>query len=344
MKHKLVLIVFAIVLVLATLPASAIGAYSPTFSMTINNVMTSLKQDIRVTIKGDQLTDLFGYELRVQYDTTRLRFKSAAAHWTGLTVPASTKNGLITFAHTKLGKSSGVNGAASLATLSFETIAAGPAIIKLERIKLVDSKVEALTVTPNVTAKINVTLSNPNLSFHDITGHWAEANVKRSVALGFINGYSDGSFRPNQAVSRAEFTAMLTRAIPLPLAVDGKIVLDFSDINLIPEWAKPFVAEAAASGVITGYEDHNFRSNQLINRAEMAIIIARAARFDLTSNLKPPFTDEAQIPAWAKTAVAAAAEHSLLDGRGNNQFVPLGQTTRAEAITVILKLQAMLLD
>ncbi|WP_139996092.1 S-layer homology domain-containing protein [Paenibacillus paridis] len=343
MNRKLALIILAIALVLTTLPATALGANAPSFSLSLTNALPSLNQDVRITINGKQLTDLYGYELQVQYDTTRLRFKSAAAHWTGLTVPASDQNGFITFAHTKLGKSAGENGAASIATLSFEAISAGPAIVKLTRVKLVDSKVEAVTLTPNLQAKINVSLSHPNLSFSDIAGHWAEADIKRAILLGFVNGYADGTFRPNQPVTRAEFTAMLSRAIPLPLPSDGEVALNFTDLDLIPEWAKPYIAEAAAAGIITGYDDHTFRSKLLINRAEMSVMIARAAAFDLTLNLTPDYRDESQIPQWAKTAVALSSEKALLNGRGNQTFAPLGHTTRAEALTVILKLQALLL-
>ncbi|OBZ16124.1 S-layer homology domain-containing protein [Bacillus sp. FJAT-26390] len=339
MRRKLTSVLLGIILAVVSIPTIAMGDNAPSFSLSLPTTAVSTNQDVRVTVKGEQLVDLYGYELRLQYDNTRLRFKSAAAHWTGLSVPASDKDGVITFAHTKLGKASGESGTAQIATLSFETIAAGPATFKLERVKLVDSKVAAATLTPNVQAKINISSNNQPILFVDLAGHWAEANVKLAVELGFINGYPDATFRPNAQVTRAEFTAMLARAVPLPAGAVGEVALDFADISVFPDWAKPYIAEAAAAGIISGYEDRTFRPGGKINRAEMAVMIARAAGFDLTLNQTSTFSDEAQIPSWAKTAVTVSVDKALLNGRGNNRFVPLGDATRAEALTVILKLR-----
>src|SRR4029453_10322394 len=137
MRRKLASFLLCIVLALISVPSIALGTNGPSFSISLSNAASSINQDVRVTVKGEQLVDLYGYELRLHYDTTRLRFKSAAAHWTGLSVPASDTDGTLTFAHTKLGKASGENGSVSIATFSFETVAAGPAIVKLERVKLV---------------------------------------------------------------------------------------------------------------------------------------------------------------------------------------------------------------
>ncbi|CAM4486937.1 hypothetical protein FHS16_004881 [Paenibacillus endophyticus] len=342
MKYKTLSAYLVIILLIGILlrPAMAFGEALPSFSLAISQPTAVVSQDVRITVEGIQLVDLYGYELRLRYDTSKLRFKSASAHETGLSVPTAAKDGEIVFAHTKLGKSPGDNGNASLATLAFETIAPGSAAVSLERIKLVDSKAAAVTISPkNIKAIFIIKLQNDYQAPPDLMGHWAEANVLRAIELGFVTGYPDGTFRPNNLVTRAEYTAMLVRAVQLPITVNSEVTLDFTDIDLIHNWAKPYIAEAASAGVISGYEDRTFRAQNQINRAEMAVILARTAGFDLTKSVTTLFSDHEQIPSWAKAAIIESVHNRLLEGRGNNLFAPSAYTTRAEALTAILKLR-----
>ncbi|MGO4543669.1 S-layer homology domain-containing protein [Paenibacillus sp. 2TAB23] len=342
MKYKTLSVYLVITLLIGIIlhPAMAFGDALPSFSLAISQPKAGIGQDVRITVEGIQLTDLYGYELRLRYDTSKLRFKSASAHDTGLSVPAAAKDGEIVFAHTKLGKSPGDNGNASLATLAFETIAHGSAAVSLEKIKLVDSKAAAVTITPkNIKVLFIIKLQEEYKAPLDLTGHWAEANVLRAIELGFVTGYPDGTFRPNSLVTRAEYTAMLVRAVQLPIAVNSEVTLNFTDIDHIQAWAKPYIAEAASAGIISGYEDRTFRAQNKINRAEMAVILARTAGFDLTDTGTPQFSDHEQIPSWAKAAIIVSIQNKLLEGRGSNQFAPSAYTTRAEALTAILKLR-----
>jgi heme-binding NEAT domain protein len=178
--------------------------------------------------------------------------------------------------------------------------------------------------------------SNPETereSLKDIENHWAKAVIERAVALGIVDGYEDGTFRPNNQVNRAEFTVMITRALkPETKATE----LTFSDLDSIPEWAKPSLAKLAGSNVIRGYEDGTFRADRTISRAELAVMIVRALELPLDSNAKPAFADADQIPQWAQAEVASALAHGIISGRDNNLFAPNESATRAEAVTVIL--------
>ncbi|MBW7460553.1 cohesin domain-containing protein, partial [Paenibacillus sepulcri] len=156
LRRKFTALGLCLLLGLSLFPYAAMGADTPHFSLSANNEAPAVGQDIRVTVQGEQLTDLYGYELRMSYDAEHLRFKSASSHWTGLTVPAMDKDGEIVFAHTKLGKTAGENGKAAIATLSFESIAAGETAVVLTRVKLVDSQVEAVTLTPDVELKLDI--------------------------------------------------------------------------------------------------------------------------------------------------------------------------------------------
>ncbi|MFF2089517.1 S-layer homology domain-containing protein [Paenibacillus sp. NPDC058174] len=172
-------------------------------------------------------------------------------------------------------------------------------------------------------------------SFNDIAGHWAEKEIQASAALGWVNGYPNGTFLPNRAVTRAEFAVMLSKVLHLPAAQS----LPFKDANSIPNWAAAAIASAAQAGILNGYEDRTFRPSVNITREEAAVMIAKAA--GLTSaNASTSFADDAQIAGWARDWVAAAAEAKLVQGQAGNAFRPQASTTRAEAVVLLQRLNA----
>ncbi len=177
----------------------------------------------------------------------------------------------------------------------------------------------------------------PTVILNDITGHWAEATIKQAQDSGIVNGYSDGSFKPNNAMTRAEFTVMLMKT--LKVQVSGK-ALSFSDADKIGAWARGAVAQAVQAGYIKGYDDGTFRPDAELTRAEMAMMVAKASGLDLLTNTSTDFNDDKDIPKWAKGAVAAIKKMGYIEGKGSNQFDPKAKTTRAEALTVLLKMIA----
>ncbi|GLX70218.1 S-layer homology domain-containing protein [Paenibacillus glycanilyticus] len=176
----------------------------------------------------------------------------------------------------------------------------------------------------------------PSVSFKDVTNHWAGESIKRAVELGIVNGYSDGSFKPNGVINRAEFTAMISRALKLQ-APEGGATVNFSDLSSIPAWAKPFIEQAAAAGIISGYADDSFRPTQQILRTEIAVMVVKALGLPLEPATSLNFADANNVPEYAKAAVATAVKYCLLQGKGNNQFDPTANATRAEALTLILR-------
>ncbi|MFD0589216.1 discoidin domain-containing protein [Paenibacillus sp. GCM10027627] len=170
---------------------------------------------------------------------------------------------------------------------------------------------------------------------NDIASHWAEASIKRAVKLGFVAGYTDGSFKPYRAVSRDEFIVMLVKALKLQGADHS---LTFADAGTIPAWAKPHIAQALESGLLSGYVDGTFRPKASISRAEMAAIIVRGLGVKPAEGLELTYADADQIPAWARPYVAAAQMAGVMNGQGDNRFAPAVSATRAEAVVVILNM------
>ncbi|MCD9024799.1 S-layer homology domain-containing protein [Cohnella silvisoli] len=181
------------------------------------------------------------------------------------------------------------------------------------------------------------TNAEPVVQFSDILGHWAEAAIKKAVSLGIAKGYPDGTFNPNRTVTRAEFAVMLMNA--LKPQVDGA-ALTFTDKGKIGKWAQKSVAQAVQAGIIAGYKDGTFRPDAEITRSEMAVMIAKALGQSVEATTATGFADDKDIPDWANGAVGAMKKLSIIEGKGANAFAPGDKTTRAESVTVLLKMLA----
>ncbi|MGI6649689.1 MAG: S-layer homology domain-containing protein [Bacillota bacterium] len=166
-------------------------------------------------------------------------------------------------------------------------------------------------------------------AFTDIAGHWAAANIEALVNAGVITGYPDGTFKPNNTITRAEFATAVVKAFNLELK-SGKVFNDTAN-----HWAEDFIATAAANGLISGYNDTTFGPNDLITREQMAVLIVNATGLTEVSSAKT-FADGASISDWAKDGVAIASGNDLITGYPDNTFKPKGNATRAEAVTILI--------
>ncbi|ABR49665.1 peptidase M28 [Alkaliphilus metalliredigens QYMF] len=170
----------------------------------------------------------------------------------------------------------------------------------------------------------------PAVSFIDIKGHWAESNIERLVELGAISGYSDGSFKPSNNITRAEFATVLVKAFGFE-STNGKIFNDTAN-----HWAKDYIAAAAEHGIVSGYNDTTFGANDSITREQMTIMIVKATKLEITEGTTS-FIDRDQISSWALGAVNTASENNIISGYQDNTYRPKANATRAEAVTVIVK-------
>lgn len=302
--------------VILLLPYTAAAAEAPAAPVFAIDVDYSGKE-VTVAITGKGLKDVYAYHIYLNFDPKKLKLKQGASGFSGFTVAPMIKDSEIQMAHTKVGPIAGLDGDLKLATLTFERITAGAAELKLNRIQLVDSSLDMKTYESSITHKLQL--------FSDLAGHWGESAIYKASTLGFVNGYTDGTFHPNRSVTRAEFAVMLARALQLPPEKE----LTFADAALIPEWARADVAASVKKKWITGYEDHKFYANRLITREEMAAIIVRAGGFETAAGVVIAFTDDKSISSWAKTYVATAQEKSIIQVVGNVLFNPQGKATRA---------------
>lgn len=176
----------------------------------------------------------------------------------------------------------------------------------------------------------------PTIVFSDINGHWAEKAIQQALQSGIIAGYPDGTFKPNHVVTRAEFVVMLMKALKPETAGEQ---LSFTDADKIGTWARGAVAQAVQEGIIKGYGDGSFRPNAEVTRAEMVAMIANALKLPIGSGATG-FSDDKDFPEWVRGSIVAIKNLGIIQGTGNNRFHPNGNATRAEAVTVLIKMLA----
>lgn len=161
-------------------------------------------------------------------------------------------------------------------------------------------------------------------------------------AAGIVGGYPDGTFRPNNEVTRGQFITMLWRACGEPEAENAK--LSFTDAANIPDDYKAAVAWGVEAGIIYGYGDNTFRHGTPISRAQMATfsyrlmdVIFEDGSFDA---FKTPFgfNDDAAVAADYVDGVNVCANLGVITGYPDGFFRPNATGTRGQAATIILRL------
>ncbi|MVP02460.1 SpoIID/LytB domain-containing protein [Paenibacillus lutrae] len=175
-------------------------------------------------------------------------------------------------------------------------------------------------------------------TFADLPGtHWAFKTVEELTANHMINGTSESTFEPQRSITRAEFTALLVRA--MKLSASG--MHTFTDVRA-DEWYADSIAIAFQAGIVEGKTSTTFEPKANITRQEMVAMMMRAYNKAAagSASAAASFTDESEVADWALPYVKIAAELNLIDGRENGKFVPNGMSTRAEAATIIKRITA----
>ena len=187
----------------------------------------------------------------------------------------------------------------------------------------------------NVTRMYTVTVEE-GVSFSDVTaGAWYYENVMGAAENGYVSGYPDGTFKPMQSVTRAEFASMIAKAMGYDSDPDaGSAYPDVADDH----WAKAAINFCAQNDIINGYDDGTFQPNKAITRQEAAAILNKAfelsVKYGVSTDL---FPDNSSIAAWASDHVYAAKASGLMKGyEEDGTFRPNNQITRAEAASILM--------
>lgn len=148
----------------------------------------------------------------------------------------------------------------------------------------------------------------------------------------YASGYDDGSFLPNNNITRGELAAMIARLSYGDDLPDGMYQASFPDVDS-DAWFNKYIGYLEDKDVLSGYEDGTFRPMDTITRDEISAVIARAQRYDLIS-YNGIFTDVTEND-WAKDYIETLADKNIVSGYEDGTFGPYSPLTRAEAVAII---------
>ena len=176
-------------------------------------------------------------------------------------------------------------------------------------------------------------------SFRDVTStHWAFASVERAAELGLVTGYSDGTFRPDTPVTRAQFVLMLWRMCGKPAATKAASFADAS-----ADWYQDALSWAVEKGYVNGLSDTRFGPDAPITRQQAMAILFRlnggqsGTELTLTGIYEQTFADSTTIASWAKDATWWAVYHELVSGVGGSRIAPEANASRAQIAAILLR-------
>jgi hypothetical protein len=172
-------------------------------------------------------------------------------------------------------------------------------------------------------------------SFADTVGHWAEEEVRVLAAKQVVMGTERAAFSPEESVTRAQFAALLARALKLEeKAMEGT----FSDVAASAWYAKS-VEAAARAGIVQG-AGGVFEPEAKMTREAMATMIVRALEYggDVLIAGEVVFADKEQLSAWSAEAVAKAVNKGLIHGVTESAFAPQEDATRAQSAVLLYRL------
>ncbi len=164
----------------------------------------------------------------------------------------------------------------------------------------------------------------------DVAGHWAEAQIGYLLEKGAVNGYQDGSFKPDQPITRAEFMAIVNRAFQFT----EKAEISYTDVKA-GAWYAEIVGQAKQAGYLGGYFDGTVRPNNKITRQEAASILARIKQLKENPDSIQTLKDRDAVPGWSRGIIGAVLDAGLMSGYPDGTFRAGSNITRAEAAAVL---------
>lgn len=192
----------------------------------------------------------------------------------------------------------------------------------------------SIGLTASALVPLLATAARAQTQLVDIQGHWAQRCIQSLAQRNIINGYPDGSFRPNAPVNRAEFATLVGNAFPNAERDGFRPARSFNDVRS-GFWAENAIRTASQTGFLSGYPDGSFRPSENIPRVQVLVSLGNGLNYNPTGSvnavLDQTYSDGATIPSYARNTIAAATENQLVVNYPNvRQLRPNQQATRAE--------------
>lgn len=156
-------------------------------------------------------------------------------------------------------------------------------------------------------------------SFDDIECHWAEKEISEFEDRNFLQGYPDGSFKPDQAITKAEFC---------------KIINSYMNYEVDGEWQVSNMKVAKEKGYLA--VDENTVAGDYITREEAFVALYRLMKLEIVE-FEIGFEDLDDIAIWSLPAIEALTEGGYIKGFPNNELRPKQNLKRAELVAILYK-------
>jgi hypothetical protein len=195
----------------------------------------------------------------------------------------------------------------------------------------------ALSITAGTVAPfMAATPSFAQTTFTDVSSnYWAAQFIQELSQRGVIAGFPDGSFRPEEAVTRAQFAAMVNKAFQKSAQ---RQAINFVDVPS-NYWASGAIQQAYTIGFLSGYPGNRFEPNQAIPRQQVLVSLANGLEYTANSNVESTlqyFNDASSIAGYARSPIAAATEQQIVVNYPNVKFLnPTATATRAQVAAFI---------
>lgn len=153
--------------------------------------------------------------------------------------------------------------------------------------------------------------------FSDVAGHWAEKEIKDFEEGGFVEGYLDGTFKPDQDITKAEFC---------------KIINSYMGYEVSGEWQSANLEVARDKGYLAISKDASGDDN--ITREEAFVALSRVMKLETIDSILE-FADTSEIAIWANDAVKSLVENKYIKGFPTNELKPKQNMKRAELVSIL---------
>ena len=166
--------------------------------------------------------------------------------------------------------------------------------------------------------------------FSDVPdGKWFSNAVNYCAQKGYVSGYGNGTFLPDNKLTRAEMAVIMNKKLGLKEAAGNT----FNDVAS-GKWYTEAILRCVKAGVMSGYDTKTFGTTDKLTREQGAVILAKAFKVEKASG-RTAFADDKSISSWAVEPVKAMAAKGLISGMGNNRFEPKTPLTRAMMCQII---------
>ena len=202
--------------------------------------------------------------------------------------------------------------------------------------KRVQGSVDLVQPTSPITSPSTPTTPTAQVAFKDVpNNYWAQTFIQELASKNIIKGFPDGSFRPNDPVTRAQFAALLSQAMNKQTVRSSAKFTDVASTF----WAATAIQKAYTTGFMSGYSATTFRPNENISRVQILVSLANGLGYAPTKPANTTlqlYSDATTIPAYARNSVAAATENRMVVNYPNLKLLnPNQPATRAEVAAFI---------